>query len=158
MSPTKYQESEVIPKGRLSINKESHMIQKTSSSPSSSSINENSGQSKPTKRQPVIIYTHTPKVIHVHARDFMSIVQRLTGMSNSDAEKPVKSEMEAAKEEENSFSGDQKDCGMKNNEASSGLMKENYSPFFTTNSNDIFSSSRFNSFFQSPSSFLDYNM
>ncbi|KAL8470673.1 hypothetical protein ACS0TY_033296 [Phlomoides rotata] len=177
MSPAKYQDSEVTTKGgmingqRLSINKESHMIQK-----SSSSINENTKQTKRQQQQqqqqqqpPVIIYTHTPKVIHAQACDFMVLVQKLTGMSKSDTEKPAKSEIEAVKEEEDSFSGDQKDCGLKNvgygeNEASSALMnemKENSSfnsPFFATNSDDIFCSPRFNSFIQPPSSFLDYNM
>ncbi|EAZ41227.1 hypothetical protein OsJ_25732 [Oryza sativa Japonica Group] len=30
-------------------------------------------------RQPVIIYTMSPKVVHANAADFMSVVQRLTG-------------------------------------------------------------------------------
>ncbi|CAN8243912.1 unnamed protein product [Cochlearia groenlandica] len=29
---------------------------------------------------PVIIYAHSPKVIHTHAEDFMALVQRLTGL------------------------------------------------------------------------------
>ena len=33
------------------------------------------------RRQPVIIYTHSPKIIHTQARDFMALVQRLTGLS-----------------------------------------------------------------------------
>jgi hypothetical protein len=32
------------------------------------------------KHQPVIIYTHSPKVIRTNPRDFMSIVQKLTGL------------------------------------------------------------------------------
>jgi hypothetical protein len=37
-------------------------------------------------RQPVIIYTHSPKVIHTEAREFMTLVQRLTGRVNGDAD------------------------------------------------------------------------
>nr|XP_043632992.1 VQ motif-containing protein 20-like [Erigeron canadensis] len=36
-------------------------------------------QSPPPPRRPVIIYTHSPKVIHTHPRDFMALVQKLTG-------------------------------------------------------------------------------
>lgn len=38
------------------------------------------------KRQPVIIYTHSPKIIHTQAPDFMGLVQKLTGMSRSEDE------------------------------------------------------------------------
>ncbi|KAF7827810.1 VQ motif-containing protein 8, chloroplastic [Senna tora] len=31
-------------------------------------------------RKPIIIYTHSPKVIHTKAQDFMALVQSLTGM------------------------------------------------------------------------------
>ncbi|PKA66801.1 Protein MKS1 [Apostasia shenzhenica] len=37
----------------------------------------------PQLRQPVIIYTVSPKVIHIRPSEFMSIVQRLTGLSPS---------------------------------------------------------------------------
>ncbi|KAL4278151.1 hypothetical protein GQ457_03G026050 [Hibiscus cannabinus] len=53
----------------LKINDHSHLIQKPSS---------------PAHRQgPIIIYTHSPKIIHTQARDFMALVQRLTGLSRS---------------------------------------------------------------------------
>jgi len=38
------------------------------------------------QKQPVIIYTHSPKVIHTEAREFMTLVQRLTGRVNGDAD------------------------------------------------------------------------
>lgn len=53
----------------LKIAKDSHFIQKQQQ-----------------KRQPVIIYTHSPKIIHTQARDFMALVQKLTGMSQSEDE------------------------------------------------------------------------
>lgn len=54
----------------LKLNKDSHAIH------------------KPTQRNgPVIIYTHSPKIIHTQARDFMALVQRLTG--NSTPSPPV---------------------------------------------------------------------
>ncbi|KAL1221619.1 VQ motif-containing protein 20 [Cardamine amara subsp. amara] len=61
----------------LKVNKDSHVIKKPPSSPSSSS-----STGKP--RHPVIIYTHTPKVIHTNPTDFMALVQKLTGMSRSE--------------------------------------------------------------------------
>ncbi|CAN7047957.1 unnamed protein product [Brassica oleracea var. botrytis] len=33
-------------------------------------------------RQPVIIYTNTPKTIHTNPKDFMALVQKLTGLSH----------------------------------------------------------------------------
>lgn len=90
----------------LKINKDSHLIRKSSSSsntssPSSSSSSTNSlvngvaaaaaaASIKPPQRHPVIIYTHSPKIIHTHPRDFMALVQKLTGMSRSDDEASTK--------------------------------------------------------------------
>lgn len=59
----------------LRINRESHSIQKPSHAAAGKEIQ---------KRQPVIIYTHSPKIIHAQARDFMALVQKLTGQSRSD--------------------------------------------------------------------------
>lgn len=83
----------------LKINKESHFIQKSSSSSSScnssSSLsaggkhNHNRTTPPPAQRHPVIIYTHSPKIIHTKARDFMALVQKLTGLSRSDDEAPA---------------------------------------------------------------------
>ncbi|XP_047974789.1 protein MKS1-like [Salvia hispanica] len=39
-------------------------------------------------RQPVIIYTHPPKVIRAAPNDFMKLVQRLTGLSSGDDGSP----------------------------------------------------------------------
>lgn len=36
------------------------------------------------QRNPVIIYTHSPKIIRTHPRDFMALVQKLTGFSRSE--------------------------------------------------------------------------
>ncbi|EOA32835.1 hypothetical protein CARUB_v10016148mg [Capsella rubella] len=64
----------------LKVNKDSHVIKKPPApSPSSSS---SAAAAKP--RHPVIIYTHTPKIIHTNPKDFMALVQKLTGMSRSD--------------------------------------------------------------------------
>lgn len=66
----------------LKINKDSHFIKK---SPPSSSSSSSSSLIKPQQqRHPVIIYTHSPKIIHTHPRDFMALVQKLTGLSRSD--------------------------------------------------------------------------
>ncbi|KAJ0105275.1 hypothetical protein Patl1_19138 [Pistacia atlantica] len=60
----------------LKINKDSHTIKKSSSSSSLPSH----------RHHPVIIYTHSPKIIHTHPRDFMALVQKLTGLSRSNEE------------------------------------------------------------------------
>lgn len=60
----------------LKINRDSHSIKKPSSSSSSSPSNKQ-------QRQPVIIYTHSPRIIHTNPRDFMQLVQKLTGLSRS---------------------------------------------------------------------------
>ncbi|CAF2077963.1 hypothetical protein Bca4012_090387 [Brassica carinata] len=65
------------PSPLLKLNKDSHVIKKPPSPSSSSST-----AAKP--RQPVIIYTNTPKVIHTNPKDFMALVQKLTGMSHSE--------------------------------------------------------------------------
>ncbi|PPS00002.1 hypothetical protein GOBAR_AA20669 [Gossypium barbadense] len=40
------------------------------------------GTSKPQQqRHPVIIYMHSPKVIHTHSKDFIALVQKLTRLS-----------------------------------------------------------------------------
>ncbi|CAJ2636988.1 unnamed protein product [Trifolium pratense] len=81
----------------LKINKDSHFIKKsspTSSPPSSSSstsssmMNSMMTSNKPPQqhRHPVIIYTHSPRVIHTHPKDFMALVQKLTGLSRSEEE------------------------------------------------------------------------
>ncbi|XP_014520464.1 VQ motif-containing protein 8, chloroplastic [Vigna radiata var. radiata] len=56
----------------LSINKYSHLIRKPSSS-----------FTKAITNNPIITYTESPKIIHTKPRDFMALVQSLTGMSNS---------------------------------------------------------------------------
>lgn len=67
----------------LKINKGSHVIQKPSSS---SVLHHPKQQQQQQRRGPVIIYTHSPKIIHTQAQDFMALVQKLTGLSRSDGE------------------------------------------------------------------------
>ncbi|OIT08424.1 PREDICTED: VQ motif-containing protein 8, chloroplastic-like [Nicotiana attenuata] len=65
----------------LKIKKESHVIRKPSNSSTVQFM------APPLKKQngPVIIYTESPKIIHAEARDFMALVQKLTGHSRSSA-------------------------------------------------------------------------
>ncbi|KAI6677059.1 hypothetical protein NL676_037855 [Syzygium grande] len=90
----------------LKIHKDSRLIKKASHHcPSSSSNNSSSSCSsslsnpnhlpadssqqqqprcpQPQGTRPIIIYTHSPKIIHTKARDFMALVQKLTGFSPS---------------------------------------------------------------------------
>ncbi|GLJ11170.1 hypothetical protein SUGI_0145280 [Cryptomeria japonica] len=54
----------------LKISKDSHKIRKPA-------------VPIPNRSQPVIIYTESPKIIHIEAHNFMTLVQRLTGSSSS---------------------------------------------------------------------------
>ncbi|KAF8399115.1 hypothetical protein HHK36_014980 [Tetracentron sinense] len=93
----------------LKINNDSHLIQKStsssSSSNSSSSLNgvatKQRSSTHQQQRHPVIIYTHSPKIIHTQARDFMALVQKLTGISRSDDHQESKSQSRQASPEEN---------------------------------------------------------
>ncbi|ESW13004.1 hypothetical protein PHAVU_008G159700 [Phaseolus vulgaris] len=60
----------------LRVNKESHKIKKPPVVPLPCQL-------PAPPRQPVIIYTVSPKVIHTTPSEFMSLVQRLTGSSSS---------------------------------------------------------------------------
>ncbi|KAG5050397.1 Protein MKS1 [Glycine max] len=62
----------------LRINKDSHKIKKPPLAPQ-----QPSHPHQPPPRQPIIIYTVSPKVIHTTPSDFMNLVQRLTGSSSS---------------------------------------------------------------------------
>lgn len=55
----------------LVINKDSHMIRKETK------------LQRPQRINPIIIYTESPKIIHTKAKDFMALVQRLTGRSST---------------------------------------------------------------------------
>lgn len=70
----------------LKVSKPSHLIHKALSS---NSLDTAASKPPQQQRQPVIIYTHSPKVIHTNARDFMALVQKLTGLSSADVEGPI---------------------------------------------------------------------
>ncbi|XP_061355453.1 nuclear speckle RNA-binding protein B-like [Gastrolobium bilobum] len=63
----------------LSINKDSRKIKKPPLAPPPPQPS----QPHAPPRQPIIIYTVSPKIIHTTPGDFMSLVQRLTGSSSS---------------------------------------------------------------------------
>ncbi|KAE8721683.1 VQ motif-containing protein 8 [Hibiscus syriacus] len=74
-----------VTNGALKVSRESHFIKKSSAA-AASSLGV-SGTVKPPpqqQRHPVIIYTHSPKVIHTHPKDFMALVQKLTGLSRNE--------------------------------------------------------------------------
>lgn len=89
----------LCPLSPLKINKDSHFIRKSPSTSSTSSSTMANCATKPQQRYPVIIYTHSPKVIHTHPRDFMALVQKLTGLSKS-KEDQVATKMEPGNEKE----------------------------------------------------------
>uniref|UniRef100_A0A0D9VDN8 VQ domain-containing protein n=1 Tax=Leersia perrieri TaxID=77586 RepID=A0A0D9VDN8_9ORYZ len=60
----------------LKVSKDSHKIRKQQ-------------QQVQQVRQPVIIYTMSPKVVHANAAEFMSVVQRLTGAPRAVTTPPV---------------------------------------------------------------------
>ncbi|XP_057485856.1 VQ motif-containing protein 20-like [Actinidia eriantha] len=144
MSPTQFHEHQQQPKREinisnintlpspLKINKDSHFIKKSQSPPSSSSSASSSiaraaatSSTKPHHRHPpVIIYTHSPKIIHTHPRDFMALVQKLTGLSHSSANHrplpPQPKQEPAAEEDLKNNRGSTED-----NESSSVVTEEN---------------------------------
>ncbi|KAI0531064.1 hypothetical protein KFK09_000614 [Dendrobium nobile] len=63
----------------LKVNKDSHKLKKPSFPPPPTA------PSTIQRRPPVIIYTVSPKIIHTKPSEFMSLVQRLTGCSASNA-------------------------------------------------------------------------
>ncbi|TKY50842.1 VQ motif-containing protein 8 [Spatholobus suberectus] len=63
----------------LVINKDSHMIRKPSTCVDAAEAKLH----RPQRINPIIIYTQSPKVIHTKAKDFMALVQRLTGRSST---------------------------------------------------------------------------
>ncbi|KAJ0973340.1 hypothetical protein J5N97_021299 [Dioscorea zingiberensis] len=60
----------------LRLSKDSHKIKKSQTN-------------EALPKQPVIIYMASPKIIHTNPRDFMSLVQRLTGTSSSSMLSPA---------------------------------------------------------------------
>jgi len=131
----------------LVINKDSHMIRKPSAQ---------TKLQRPQKIHPIIIYTESPKVIHTKAKDFMALVQRLTGRSStSDSSLPQDTS-------ENPGSSLSDASNNNSNETSSSLRRGGESltengavvpcspshldfadmPLFTPNPSDLFCSSR----------------
>ncbi|KAG9448924.1 hypothetical protein H6P81_008889 [Aristolochia fimbriata] len=79
----------------LKINKDSHLLQKQTVSATSSiaiaaAVSKQLDHQKQRiqQRHPVIIYTHSPKIIRTEARDFMALVQKLTGLTRSHDDEP----------------------------------------------------------------------
>uniref|UniRef100_A0A7N0TL40 VQ domain-containing protein n=1 Tax=Kalanchoe fedtschenkoi TaxID=63787 RepID=A0A7N0TL40_KALFE len=100
----------------LQLHKSSHVIYKASSSSSSSvstACSSNSSFARHAahnhqRNGPVIIYTQSPKVIHTQPRDFMALVQKLTGLSSVKQANASKREMGAPVEDDGDGSG----CGV----------------------------------------------
>jgi hypothetical protein len=63
----------------LRVHKDSHKIKKPPLAPQQQPSHPQPHQHRP----PVIIYTVSPKIIHTSPREFMTLVQRLTGLSSS---------------------------------------------------------------------------
>ncbi|TKY64518.1 MKS1 protein [Spatholobus suberectus] len=69
----------------LKVSKESHKIKKPPPHPAHHHHpHAPPEQNQQPQREPVIIYSVSPKVIHVTPGDFMDVVQRLTGASSGD--------------------------------------------------------------------------
>ncbi|KAI5677601.1 hypothetical protein M9H77_08551 [Catharanthus roseus] len=80
MSPAKLVLNGPRPSALRIVSKDSHVIQKpTSSSHVTSQVIK---VTKQQRQQPVIIYTHSPKIIHTKPKDFMALVQKLTGINS----------------------------------------------------------------------------
>ncbi|XWS34979.1 hypothetical protein CRYUN_Cryun21dG0084300 [Craigia yunnanensis] len=115
----------------LKISKDSHFVQKPSAGVVSQAT---AAHPKQQQRQgPVIIYTHSPKIIRTQARDFMALVQKLTGFSRSDeVNETAPSRPRKNKTKDNSFSSLEgninmklADNGQEDNDSFSALTDEN---------------------------------
>ncbi|KAF3976333.1 hypothetical protein ACB098_08G015300 [Castanea mollissima] len=118
----------------LKIKKESHVIHKPSFSSSPSSVSDCIATTmyRQQQRQPVIIYTHSPKIIHTEARDFMALVQKLTGQTGSNDDDDQAATLPKAQKSEKSLCAKGNDhnkvmkpVGHDDNESSSALTDEN---------------------------------
>ncbi|KAG0451989.1 hypothetical protein HPP92_025922 [Vanilla planifolia] len=68
----------------LRVSRDSHKIKKPPVPPAATA----QPAPQPPPREPVIIYTVSPKIIHVEPANFMDLVQRLTGSGNNDLSTP----------------------------------------------------------------------
>ncbi|KAK4567697.1 hypothetical protein RGQ29_003456 [Quercus rubra] len=146
MSPTQFHAKKDVTNNALcppplKVNKDSHFIKKSSaaaaasgsvssSSSTSSLINSVAGSAKPQQRHPVIIYTHSPKVIHTHPRDFMALVQKLTGQSRSEDHDTARQKSDSGGNASTSSDEENKSVkivGNDDNESSSVVTDENCS-------------------------------
>ncbi|KAJ8773054.1 hypothetical protein K2173_028231 [Erythroxylum novogranatense] len=141
MSPTHFHDSHANTNGGLStptlkVNKGSYMINKKSSSSPSSSLTSSSsssftsslgvtGSSKTLHRHPVIIYTHSPKIIHTHPKDFMALVQKLTGFSRSGDDESVTERGKLEKGNDEEMNKNRRIARSDDNESSSVITDEN---------------------------------
>ncbi|KAK9134551.1 hypothetical protein Syun_013881 [Stephania yunnanensis] len=85
-SPTGRRELQGPRPPRLKVHKDSHMIKKPPL-PHHHQLQQQQQQlllqREQIQRQPIVIYTVSPKIIHVKPSDFSAMVQRLTGSSSS---------------------------------------------------------------------------
>ncbi|XP_071725324.1 VQ motif-containing protein 8, chloroplastic-like [Rutidosis leptorrhynchoides] len=134
----------------LKLDRNSHVIQKSSTSLSlifSSSDNSLPVNNPKQIQKPVIIYARSPKIIHTQPKDFMALVQRLTG---HDSSRPKDNSNKVSK----AVSNNREDRNIITNESSSSLSEETRMvspimnppkephfadiPLFTPNSTDRF--------------------
>lgn len=149
----------------LKIKNEWHFIKKSPVSRLSSSIANGvaATTTKPQPRHPVIIYTDSPKIIHTNPRDFMILVQKLTGLPRSkddDESSKQKSETSSHHDDENIESPD-KDIMNNENDSSStmgnGQVYSNcYDPFNICFKSLPCFNQNFTHFFPSSSPHLNY--
>ncbi|KAI3817199.1 hypothetical protein L1987_10988 [Smallanthus sonchifolius] len=99
-------------------------------------------------RKPIIIYIHSPEVIHTKPHDFMALVQRLTGHDSKDQQQQKKKTLnqEGFDLNDNEFSNDsgvthERDKGMKSKSPLFNTPSNPYVadiPLFTPNTSDYF--------------------
>ncbi|KAI3730586.1 hypothetical protein L1987_61757 [Smallanthus sonchifolius] len=125
----------------LKLKQESHAIQK-----------HHHKQQQQQIRKPIIIYIHSPEIIHTKPHDFMALVQRLTGHdSSSKDQQQQKKKKKTLKQEgfdlnDNKFSNDsgvthERDKGMKSKSPLFNTPSNPYVadiPLFTPNTSDYF--------------------
>ncbi|GMP83324.1 hypothetical protein CsSME_00037279 [Camellia sinensis var. sinensis] len=76
------------------------------------------------QQHPIITYTKSPKIIHAKPRDFMALVQRLTGLSSS-SRSSENNETSQSQPRNNTNSYEMKSIKVDDDESSSSLKDEN---------------------------------
>ncbi|KAK4263807.1 hypothetical protein QN277_029178 [Acacia crassicarpa] len=141
----------------LAINNISHTIGKPSSTAVGAVLcphGHHHQQQQQQVRKPVIIYTHSPRIIHIKREDFMSFVQKLTGMPRSGDKDVTVSGAGTDNNLESSLSGESIISSMKQEKNNEG--QSNFNNEITSSSSAALLNNRYSSTYNYEAPDLNY--